>query len=64
MRAEKFRSEQDSYPHYIFLTKFDTAQFKYSVIVEFRFGTKWWPNRAYFGNQNHKINLNSSLLIM
>jgi len=39
----------------VFFNKFDTAQFKYTVIVEYCFGVKQWPNQADFGNQNNKV---------
>ena len=56
MRAEGFSFEQYSCPHSeFFFNKFDMAQFKHTVIVEFCFGTERWLNQADFGNQNNKV---------
>jgi hypothetical protein len=57
MRAEGFLTEQYSSlaRTVIFFNKFDMAQFKHTVIVEFCFGTKRWLNQADFGNQNNKV---------
>jgi hypothetical protein len=44
--------------------KFDMAQFKFAVIHVAGSGVYWWLKRADFGNLDHKLNQNSSLLIM